>query len=796
AGDNASRANRFDVAREWLTQARDELQRLGVTYYALRSEGSLCTVLAREGHYRDAIGCEEPLIARWNAQQEKRETAVREISLANLWLSEKNPDEAQTHFLKATDASPFLPPLLRARLAVSVGNYRLSVGDLSGAAKLFAQSAQWLEGNGLPAEQANVDLKLASLARFAGAVPEQIRLLEEAQERLSGKDDPRRVADISTQLSAAQLQIGEAESARESASLAARHCAAIDVEDCRSAAVAAEIHALLALNRIEAARGLLDDLESPHSLDTQLALAEFDLKTGRHENALSRLDLVQVEPNDGEGMVALSLLHAQALNQSGGRDQALRLLEAALEQQTTATAGWQSAALRISARNRLSRIGKKLFDFVSPTADRSISKADARIIERTIRTLSASHVFSGLEESRLDPDLRKRVSASLLGGSTKDQRELLIALTNMASRPKAPGTAAESIGTAANDVRDSDLVILPLAGIERFRLILRKGGIDKQCLELPSERYYELVERFDAALNGEDSPLGREQTAAEYLFRSVRNCFGGMPSPSWYVVHSPGTPQLPWEWIAASGPVAEEEPDVINTFALPERRTPRLRRPRQVLLLDLDMPESAPLPFASDEIKLLAQQLDNLGITAIHRRAADRPSDAVLAELGATEVAHVIGHANPASFGQIYQGLWYETQGEPSLLTYPELVSAKVAADLIVLSACGTRANEQRKYGATSNISEALIAAGARHVVAAANPLSDAAAPIWTRRFHEIAWSTGDAAAASRQARAVLRQNLHFRHPKFWAGIEYFAACADSTGFTAGANEPYTGAKK
>ncbi|WP_386066780.1 CHAT domain-containing protein [Tahibacter sp. UC22_41] len=790
AGDNASRANRFDVAREWLTQARDELERLGVTYYALRSEGSLCTVLARGGRYRDAIACEERVIARWNTQQEKREAAVREISLANLWLTEKNPDEAQAHFLKATEASPFLPPLLRARLAVSLGNYRLSLGDLSGAAKLFAQSAQWLESNGLPAEQANVDLKLASLARLAGAVPEQIRLLQDAQERLSSKDDPRRTADIATQLSAAQLQIGEAGPARESASLAARRCAAIDAEDCRSAAVAAEIHALLSLNQIEAARGLLDDLESAHSLDALLALAEFDLKTGRYENALARINVLRTEPNDGEGTVGLSILHARALNHLGSREQAQKLLEATLAQQTTMAAGWQSAALRISARSRLARVGKELFDLVSPDADRSISRTDAEIVERTIRTLSARRLFSGLGESHLDPDLRKRVSASLLGGSSKDQRELLIALTNMASRSTTPEAATGQTEAATAGLQDSDLVVIPLAGVERFKLILRKGRVDKQCLELPVERYYELVERFDAALDGDNVSVSREQAAAEDLFESVRGCFDGMPSPRWYVVHSPGTPQLPWEWIAASGPAAEEEPVVINTFTVPTRQTQRLRRPRQVLLLDLDMPDSAPLPFASGEIKLLVQQFDKLGIATRHLRAADRPSDTVLAELSATEVAHIVGHANPASFGQIYQGLWYEAQGEPSLLTYPELVSTKVTADLIVLSACGTRANEQRKYGATSNISEALIAAGARHVVAAGNPLSDTAAPIWTRRFHEIAWSTGDAAVASKQARAVLRQTLHFRHPKFWAGIEYFAACTDSAGFTAGTNEP------
>ena len=105
-----------------MTQARDELERVGVVYYALRSESSLCTVLSREGHYREAIACEEKVIPRWNIQEEKRETAVREISAANLHLRLKEQDRAQQHLLHAEAAEGALPQLLRARLQISLGN--------------------------------------------------------------------------------------------------------------------------------------------------------------------------------------------------------------------------------------------------------------------------------------------------------------------------------------------------------------------------------------------------------------------------------------------------------------------------------------------------------------------------------------------------------------------------------------------------------------------------------------------------------------------------------------------------
>ncbi len=164
------------------------------------------------------------------------------------------------------------------------------------------------------------------------------------------------------------------------------------------------------------------------------------------------------------------------------------------------------------------------------------------------------------------------------------------------------------------------------------------------------------------------------------------------------------------------------------------------------------------------------------GIATRPLRAAEMPAESLLDELAAAPAAHIVGHANPAAFGQLYQGLWYEAGRKPLLLTYPEIASMSSRSELVVLSACGTRASDQQRYGAAARLAEAWIAAGTRHVVAASNPLSDAAAPIWTRRFYSSLWRDGDAAAAARDARALLRASPHFRHPKFWAGIEYYAA--------------------
>nr|WP_306673618.1 CHAT domain-containing protein [Tahibacter caeni] len=782
AGDNASRANRFDVAREWLTQARDELERLGVTYYALRSEGALCTVLARRGRYREAIACEERLIPRWYAQQEKREAAVREMSAGNLRLRHKEFTEAQLHFQRVEAFDSQLPPLLRSRLQTGLGNLALSRGDLPGAAKSFAQAAQSLGNGGLPVEQANLDLKLAHLARFSGAAPERLRLLQAASANLKGSEDPLRLAEIELLLGEAQRQQGDATAALVTVARATALCSGRSDPPCADDAVMIEILTLLDLGRVGAARAKFAALESNATLTTprrELLAARLDLADGNPRYALQRLSALGDGAGDPEFQAEHALLLGHVLSTLGQRRAALTQLRTTLLQQAAQTSGWPSTALRISARDRLARLQSALFDRALDGTGDVIAAEDFSYVQEAIDSAAAAQLFADANGAPLPPNLRETLSAAIAGGSFARQRELFAALAT--DNAAAPPMKNPIVRTAVNKPVDPALLVLiPLAGEREFQLLALQASQIRRCLRWPIARYDDLANRFAAALDGETIELAALQAAAESLHADIRRCSAGAVAPlRWQVVRVAGTPALPWAWVAAATPGTAGEPTVTQTFATTGQPLP-LSKPTELLLLDLDMPRAAPLPLASREVALLDMELRRHGITPRQTHAADLPADAVLAELAAAPAVHVIGHANPAAFGQLYQGLWYEAGGKPSLLTYPEIAASRIRAGLVVLSACGTHAAEATSFGTSAHLAEAFIAAGAAHVVAAANPLSDAAAPLWSTRFHSVLWSGADVAIAAREARAALRATPHFRSPRYWAGIEHFATASRS----------------
>lgn len=795
AGDNASRANRFDVAREWLTQARDELERLGVTYYALRSEGALCTVLAREGRYREAIACEEQVIARWNVQQEKRETAVREISAGNLWQSLGDLDQAQKHYTNAKSLETALAPLVRARLNISVGANQLARGDLPSASRLFSTAAQQLGSKGLPVEQINLDIKLANLAQLAGAIPEQIRLLDSALIRLQPGQDPLRVALINIQLSRAKLSSGLHGEALTAAEQASESCEKLGNEVCRQEALLGVTRALLEMGKTQSARATLlamNPVDENVRIEKTMLLARADLLDGDTKTVPASLQALDEQSLDLVAKAQLSRLRAAVLLANGDRAGALRQLQDALNDHSERISGWPSAALRISALARLAELQAAFFDTLLDGAGRELSTDDFRSLIEAIQAASVSNLFARRADADIPDTLRKVLSTSINEGAIQAQRELLVALATSPVTTERPQRRPDNLGIGTLDADDA--VLLPLAGERTFHLVVWHTGKARICLQIPLQSYRELTREFDEILDGERTSASNAQRSAADWHADIDRCnLTGRVATRWHVVATEGTPRLPWSWIAAAG--TGPEPSVSITHEFPVR-SPLLGKTTRLTLLDLDMPRVSPLPMVSTEADAIQSSMSGFGVAARRLKAADLPLGTVLQELSSAPLVHVIGHANPAAFGQLYQGLWYETDGKPALLTYPEIAANPTDAELVVLSACGTRHSDQQRYGTTSNLADALIAAGARRVVAASNPLSDAAAPLWSKVFYETLWRTGDAATAARDARTALRESPHFRHPKFWAGIEFYAAAGSKTAADAATSSMSTKGKQ
>jgi CHAT domain len=120
-------------------------------------------------------------------------------------------------------------------------------------------------------------------------------------------------------------------------------------------------------------------------------------------------------------------------------------------------------------------------------------------------------------------------------------------------------------------------------------------------------------------------------------------------------------------------------------------------------------------------------------------------------------------------------GIWLEPTGDekiPPFLNWIDILDSGVNADLVVLNACllgdsGTAVNRNLSFA------DAVSRAGAKHVVAALWPASDAAAALWVSAFYSAITADPhhDAAQALRAAQLRLRESRAFRHPFFWAGM-------------------------
>jgi CHAT domain-containing protein len=150
-------------------------------------------------------------------------------------------------------------------------------------------------------------------------------------------------------------------------------------------------------------------------------------------------------------------------------------------------------------------------------------------------------------------------------------------------------------------------------------------------------------------------------------------------------------------------------------------------------------------------------------------RAFDRPGGWV----------HVAAHgfAQPQRIG--YSGLWLEPaapETTPAFLSWIDVLDRGVRSDLVVLDACQS-ADGGTALNGNLSFADAVSRAGARRVVAALWPVSDAASALWVPAFyHALVEDSGhDAATALQAAQLRLRASRAFTHPFFWAGLQAIA---------------------
>lgn len=278
------------------------------------------------------------------------------------------------------------------------------------------------------------------------------------------------------------------------------------------------------------------------------------------------------------------------------------------------------------------------------------------------------------------------------------------------------------------------------------------------------------------------SPVADVRAAGERLSAQLLGAIpAAQPPRHLYVLADEPATGIPWsvlQWPSQTEPLVEStavsfvhlahavdarpaKPAALNVFVAAQSHTD----PRQL----------GSLANASVEAAQIQDALGDAALRVDENAQATRSTVlATLEQAGAWLHIAAHGMAQPQRIG--YAGIWLEppaAEAAPAFLSWLDVLDSSVRADLVVLDACQLGDSGSAVSGNLS-FADAVSRAGARRVVAALWPVSDAAAALWVPAFYRslLADAGYDSALALRAAQLRLRASRAFTHPFFWAGLQ------------------------
>ncbi|MBV6457504.1 MAG: hypothetical protein HONBIEJF_00616 [Fimbriimonadaceae bacterium] len=167
------------------------------------------------------------------------------------------------------------------------------------------------------------------------------------------------------------------------------------------------------------------------------------------------------------------------------------------------------------------------------------------------------------------------------------------------------------------------------------------------------------------------------------------------------------------------------------------------------------------LPEARREAELVA------GILGDCRLLLDEEATVANVRAGSTvaRILHVATHAVANESVPLFSRL--EMASGP--LYGRDLLDWGLASELVFLSACSTAEGQRSASGSSLGLAWAMLAGGARTVVASSWPVHDHAAQIWVERFYQSYVVNGNAAQAHQAACRYLASESPYDAPHYWA---------------------------
>jgi hypothetical protein len=168
------------------------------------------------------------------------------------------------------------------------------------------------------------------------------------------------------------------------------------------------------------------------------------------------------------------------------------------------------------------------------------------------------------------------------------------------------------------------------------------------------------------------------------------------------------------------------------------------------------------LRYAEQEARQVAEMF---GATPLIGQQATR--EAVLKHLSDASVVHLATHAGFAPGSPLDSGIVLAD----GILTAREVMSSRLQADLLVLSACQTGMAEALGGDEMAGLAQAFLQAGARSLVVSLWSVNDPATAVLMTAFYAARQAGADKALALSQAMAEVRARDGWSHPYYWGAF-------------------------
>ena len=177
------------------------------------------------------------------------------------------------------------------------------------------------------------------------------------------------------------------------------------------------------------------------------------------------------------------------------------------------------------------------------------------------------------------------------------------------------------------------------------------------------------------------------------------------------------------------------------------------------------------LPFAQEEVEMIASILKTTPLTGIHATKAE-----VMKRMSTVGLIHIAAHGHQRT-GEIALSPnpgWSSKfpQRKDYILKMSDVQAANLRARLVVLSCGHSGRGRIFKGEGVVGIARAFLAAGARSVLVALWEIDDEATMVFMKSFYQHLKEGKTASAAVQQSMKLLRESEQFSETRYWAPFQ------------------------